>query len=218
MVTPRIEEQKLPINEIFKSIQGEGGLAGTPASFVRLSGCNLKCSFCDTKHEDVNFWMSPSEIANDIVTLDPKIELIVITGGEPTLHDLRPLCHALVEALASHITIAIETNGTHLESIGDLFEDEDLFGDDLIWITVSPKLNADPSTQVVINNFADEVKFVFTKEKLWESYSFDIFSDRQARLLYMQPCSGDIKPALDFVLANPEWTLSCQLHKLINIQ
>lgn len=98
---------KYKINEIFYSLQGEGAHSGMPAVFVRFSGCNLKCPFCDTDHLSGE-WLSESDIAA-FVNAYPS-EWIILTGGEPSLYADESLIHFL------HVTtgkkIAIETNGT----------------------------------------------------------------------------------------------------------
>ena len=70
------------INEIFYSLQGEGFHTGTPAVFVRFSGCNLKCSFCDTQHEE-GVWMSDEEILAEVGKYPAMT--VILTGGEPSL-------------------------------------------------------------------------------------------------------------------------------------
>jgi 7-carboxy-7-deazaguanine synthase len=106
------EQEGLPINELFYSLQGEGKLAGTPSIFVRTSGCNLRCWFCDSYHtswEPTHAWMSIDEIVDEVGTYE-QADHVVITGGEPMIHDE---LGALVERLSDegyHVTV--ETNGT----------------------------------------------------------------------------------------------------------
>lgn len=112
-----------PVVETFASVQGEGTLIGTPSWFIRLFGCDLKCSWCDSKftHTGSKFVQStPKMIAADTI-----LQHVVITGGEPLLHNLKPL---LKELRGKHITI--ETSGTR-------FSDYDVD----LW-SVSPKLGS----------------------------------------------------------------------------
>ena len=76
---------KYKVNEIFYSIQGEGRHAGRAAIFVRFSGCNLKCPFCDTDFKKYDE-MGAIDILNKIQLLSPDCKFVVFTGGEPTLH------------------------------------------------------------------------------------------------------------------------------------
>lgn len=95
--------QILEIHNIFDTFQGEALYSGYPATFIRLSGCNLQCNFCDTNFEDINH-MSIAEIIAKI-----KHKLVVITGGEPLRQNITPLCQKL---LAKNHLVQIETNGT----------------------------------------------------------------------------------------------------------
>jgi len=104
-------EGDLPINELFCSLQGEGRLAGVPSVFVRTSGCNLRCWFCDSYHtswEPTGDWYSVDDVLAAVAEYDA--DHVVLTGGEPLVHDASV---ALLEALADrgyHTTV--ETNGT----------------------------------------------------------------------------------------------------------
>ena len=126
------------INEIFVSLQGEGFHTGTAAVFVRFSGCNLACAFCDTNHHPFTL-MSDEEIANAVAK--HSADWVILTGGEPSLQ----ASEHLIELLHRNgKKVAIETNGTH-----ELPTNID-------WVTVSPKI-----WDKTIVNQADELKLVF---------------------------------------------------------
>lgn len=101
----------LEIREIFLSIQGEGPFAGTPAVFIRLAGCNLSCSYCDTDHESEAKRMLAVDIVDSVLafTQTNKVELVVITGGEPFLQAISELVSLLFQ---KSFKIQVETNGT----------------------------------------------------------------------------------------------------------
>jgi 7-carboxy-7-deazaguanine synthase len=124
----------LPINELFYSLQGEGTLAGVPSVFVRTSGCNLRCWFCDSYHtswEPTHAWMDLEEILAEIESHE-RADHVVLTGGEPLLHEESV---ALLEALDErgyHTTV--ETGGAiHREAPIDL-------------ASISPKLESSTPT------------------------------------------------------------------------
>ena len=115
----------MKVNEIFYSLQGEGYFTGTPAVFLRFSGCNLACPFCDTEHNDGEE-MTYEDIISKVTAFASRH--IVITGGEPSLQ----LDELLVDMLhETGFFIQVETNGTNL-----LPENVD-------WITCSPKQGGD---------------------------------------------------------------------------
>jgi len=105
------ETGDLPINELFQSLQGEGRLAGVPSVFVRTSGCNLRCWFCDSYHtswEPTHDWFTVDDVLAAVEEYDA--DHVVLTGGEPLIHDSSA---DLLERLADrgyHTTV--ETNGT----------------------------------------------------------------------------------------------------------
>ncbi len=181
----------LPVNEIFYSLQGEGFHTGTPAVFVRLSGCNLRCPFCDTDHS-AHTPMSVGEIVAEVTRHSART--VIITGGEPSLYDLSDLVDALH---TSGRRVHIETNGTRpLPAAID-------------WVTCSPK----PGGEVVIPE-CDELKIVFTGQDV------EAIADRiPARHHFLQPCSGtNTSEVIDYILTHPRWRLSLQTHKLLSIR
>ena len=93
------------ITELFSSIQGEGIDSGLPAQFIRLSGCNMKCSFCDTDHKPIY----TTDAEGLLGKLHRTPNLVIITGGEPLIYDLEPLVEGLK---SSGYRVGIETNGT----------------------------------------------------------------------------------------------------------
>ena len=102
----------LPINELFYSLQGEGELAGTPSVFVRTSGCNLRCWFCDSYHtswEPTGAWLSIDDIVDEVLSYE-QADHVVFTGGEPMIHEESV---ELLDELADYgYHTTVETNGT----------------------------------------------------------------------------------------------------------
>lgn len=177
------------INEIFYSLQGEGFHTGTPALFIRFSGCNLKCSFCDTKHEE-GTWMTDEEIVNKAAQC--PAEMVILTGGEPSLWIDEELINEL-HRIGKYV--CIETNGTHPVP------------DNIDWITCSPK-----GIPVVLPRI-NEVKVVFTgKEDVEQHLALP------AEVYFLQPCScQNTAEVVAYILQHPHWRLSLQTHKWIGI-
>lgn len=178
------------INEIFYSLQGEGFHTGTPVVFVRFSGCNLKCAFCDTRH-DSGTWMSDEDIITAVSNYPAKV--VVLTGGEPSLW----IDDAFITKLHQNgLYICIETNGTNL------------LPEAIDWVTCSPKQDAP-----ILLSSMNEVKVVYTGQDPAE------YTKLQAAYYYLQPCScNNTSEVVDYILSHPEWRLSLQTHKLIQIQ
>lgn len=182
------------VNEIFYSLQGEGYHTGQPAVFVRFSGCNLRCPFCDTDFRDFTE-MTAADIVATVMHLSPDPQvLIVLTGGEPALQIDEPLIDALHTTGKS---ICVETNGTRPLPAG------------IDWITCSPK----EGTRVILPR-ADELKVVFLNQDV--EYWADLIP---AAHRYLQPCScQNTADVIDYILRHPRWHLSLQTHKYLNIR
>lgn len=202
---------KYRINEIFYSLQGEGRNTGKAAVFIRFSGCNLTCPFCDTEHRLFNEY-SAEEIVKKIFSLIPAVDndiFIVLTGGEPALQVDQDLINVLRSfTVKRRIYIAIETNGTFPIKISGID-----------FITVSPK--ADFVKQSVIIKRANEVKVIFDGKhdpEKWLSI--------KAEEYYLQPCDmGDIEKnqeiiskLVPYVLKHPWWKISLQEQKILGIR
>lgn len=147
-----MNNKNYPVVEMFKSIQGEGMHLGLPAIFIRLAGCNLNCPWCDTDFSKPREgYLTAEDILTKAKNLSREIPLIVITGGEPLLHDVDDL----IIALRTHYsdkdtTICFETNGTMKTPDKLKFKN--------IWITCSPK----PQNNWKISHLCiyDELKYV----------------------------------------------------------
>jgi organic radical activating enzyme len=191
--------------EAFYTLQGEGAHTGRAAYFIRLGGCDVGCIWCDVK-ESWDASKHPQLSVNDIVieALRYPGRLIVITGGEPLMHNLEPLTSALH---AAGFTINIETSGAHPLS------------GKLDWICLSPKKFKAPLPEVI--PIAHELKvIIFNKtdfewaEKFAEAVSINC-------KLYLQPewdKSEQMTPLIiDYIRNNPKWGLSLQTHKFIGV-
>lgn len=205
------------VHEIFYTLQGEGAHSGIPAVFVRFSGCNLKCPWCDTDFADYTE-MSAAEIVASALDLydvpNQRRKMCVLTGGEPSLQVDRPLLDALHEA---GFYICIETNGTHP------------LPDGIDWITCSPKAVGRHLALRRVN----EVKVVYTGEydpEVWRS-------QLEAEHWLLQPLrytgewllehavdeweddrNDNLDDTVRYILSHPFWRLSVQLHKIVGLR
>ena len=193
----------MKIKEIFYSLQGEGAFTGRPAIFVRFSGCNLACPFCDTDFKGGDDYTEDELL--EALSLFP-CKFIVFTGGEPTLQ-LRDTLIARLHKEAYYL--AMETNGTRAYPKG------------IDWITVSPKDDFCPGAMIYQKNpMASEVKVVYDGENNPEKYA------SLGALKYVQPCdTGNpakneeiIAKAVAWLKKHPRWRLSLQTQKIINVR
>ena len=192
------------VNEIFYSIQGEGYHTGTAAVFVRFSGCNLNCSFCDTAHQSGTDY-TEEEIVEEVSKYPAR--LVVVTGGEPTLQLTVSLVSKLHEVGK---TVAIETNGTREVPAN------------VDWITLSPKGAFVGEKGSLAVRKANEVKMVFDNLLFKAEEVLHVEADHY----FVQPCdTGDpvrnkmiINECVEFIKNNPQWRLSLQTQKILNVR
>lgn len=218
------------VNEVFQTIQGEGSYTGTPAIFVRLQGCPVGCSWCDTKHTwqidpelqvslpevmakraDSDYWsdVTPAALLQVFAERGFQAKHVVITGGEPCMYDLVPLC----EALHQHgYTSQIETSGTFAVSVPASS-----------WVTVSPKINMAGGYQVLSAAMqrANEIKHPVAMQKhVDELLQLLEHTGTTDKLIYLQPISQQ-KRATELAIATcieHNWRLSVQVHKYLGIE
>jgi 7-carboxy-7-deazaguanine synthase len=195
----------LPIMEAFYTLQGEGFHQGKAAYFIRLAGCDVGCFWCDVKESwDENLY--PLQSIEEIVLKAKKnpARLAVITGGEPTLYNLEQLTSSLQK---EGFSTNIETSGSSpLTGTWD-------------WICLSPKKFKPPLPEIFLK--ANELKIiVFNRSDFaWaEKYAAEVSSECK---LYLQPewsKSEIVTPwIVDYIKENPQWQLSLQIHKYINV-
>lgn len=198
-------KQTFPIVETFHSVQGEGAWTGTSAFFIRLALCDVGCWFCDTK-ESWSAKRHPQQSIDQLVerAIAANSAIVVITGGEPLMHDLTELTKALHRA---GLRLHLETSGAHP------------FSGEFDWVTLSPKRSKPPHDSVY--SHADELKIVIAgvSDFEWAEQQSEKVSDRVIR--YLQP-EWSHKESLDlifeYVKQHPDWRISLQTHKLLGVQ
>jgi 7-carboxy-7-deazaguanine synthase len=198
-------DTSLPVMEAFYTIQGEGFHQGRAAYFIRLGGCDVGCFWCDVK-ESWDADAHPKFEISQIVETAAKYpgRLAVITGGEPLMHDLDELTNALHQ---NGFETNIETSGSSpLSGHWD-------------WICLSPKKFKEPLPEVIA--VANELKVIIYNRsdfKWAEQFEKQVPSSCK---LYLQPewsKAAEVTPFIvDFIKDHPQWELSLQIHKYINV-
>ena len=204
-MTETINKIVLPIMEIFYSIQGEGFHSGTPAVFIRLSGCDVGCVWCDVKE---SWEVKPKQLQTieEIVYQVKKhpTSFIVITGGEPAMYNLEPLTQELKKEGKK---IAIETSGVY--PIRGTFD----------WICFSPKKFKSPHGESY--QTANELKVIIFNKSDFEWAENHRKNVSESTHLFLQPewnKKDRLLPAIiDYIKENPHWKLSLQTHNYVNI-
>lgn len=196
---------KYPVMETFTSVQGEGAFSGVPSFFIRLAGCNVGCVWCDVK-ESWDEKVHPLKTVREILDLASasKTKVVIITGGEPTMHDLNPLT---TELSALGFRVHLETSGT--EVLTGSFD----------WITFSPKKFKEPleeyfskshELKVVVNHESDLAWAETHAQRMSERTSFFLQPEWERRERMM--------PLIfDYAIKNPHWRVGLQIHKYLNV-
>jgi 7-carboxy-7-deazaguanine synthase len=211
--TDQIISQTLPVMEQFYTLQGEGFHQGRAAYFIRLGGCDVGCVWCDVKDSweaDAHPKKSVEEIVSSVLQnsahmhLPGKGGLVVITGGEPLMHDLTALTAVLKE---KGFETNIETSGAH--PISGTWD----------WICLSPKKFKAPLPEVV--PFANELKVVVFNQSdfIWAEKHATMVSPQCK--LFLQPEWNNapivMPQIIEYIKQHPQWKLSLQIHKYINV-
>ena len=195
----------LPVMEHFYTLQGEGFHQGKAAYFIRLGGCDVGCVWCDVKDswDGGKHPLRSTEFLLSEIKKNP-VEIVVITGGEPLMHDLTELTNELHEAGFK----------THMETSGS----SPLSGS-WDWITLSPKKFKEPLPEILPH--ANELKIVLYNKSdfAWgEKWAAQVSPQCK---LYLQPewsKASVVTPLIiDYIKAHPQWQLSLQIHKYINV-
>ena len=196
---------QLPVMEAFYTIQGEGRFTGHPAYFIRLGGCEVGCVWCDVKESwEAAKWpvLSIEKIVEEALAYPGR--LAVITGGEPLMYNLNPLTQLLKE---KGFATNIETSGAHP------------FSGNFDWVCFSPKKFKKPHPSIY--QIADELKVVI--------YNKSDFAFAEAHAQLVNPvCELRLQPEwskaqkmtpeiIDYVKSRPNWKISLQTHKFMDI-
>ena len=195
----------LPLMDTFTTIQGEGFHSGRSAHFLRIGGCDIGCHWCDIK-ESWNSDLYPLvKIENILETVNSSVDIIVISGGEPLIWNMSPLTSSLKKL---NKKIHLETSGAY--EISGNWD----------WICLSPKKNKLPISGIYKK--ANELKvIIYNKHDL-------LFAEENAKKvendcnLFLQPEWSKkeiVMPLINkFILKNPNWRLSLQIHKYLGIK
>jgi organic radical activating enzyme len=200
-----LETITYPVVETFHSVQGEGAWTGVNAFFIRLGGCDVHCSWCDTK-ESWNAKRHPQILVQDLAkkakVINPAI--VVVTGGEPLMHNLEPLTQQLHQL---GLRVHLETSGAHP------------FSGQFDWVTFSPKQFKPPHPSIYPH--ANELKIVVATEADLQ------WAEQQATLVnpdtlkYLQPewnTSSSQELIFNYILQHPQWRIGLQIHKLLAVR
>jgi organic radical activating enzyme len=199
------EADRLPLVEEFFSLQGEGYQTGRAAYFIRLGGCDIGCSWCDSRFS-WNPALHPLVETKTIIenVIRSEADSVVVTGGEPLMWNLDFLCNGLKN---KNISTFVETSGAYpLSGKWD-------------WVCLSPKKNMPPLTEMC--DFADELKVIIQDKSDFEwAEKYHGMVSKECRL-FLQPEWSKfdliIPEIVQYIKKNPVWRISLQVHKYMHI-
>ncbi len=195
----------LPLVEQFYSLQGEGFHTGKAAYFIRIGGCDIGCRWCDSKvswNPGIHKLVTVEDIVKEVIATPAKS--VVVTGGEPSLYNMEPLCNELKK---HNIETFVETAGVN--NITGIWD----------WICLSPKTNNHPHSEMYKR--ANELKMI-----IYNSEDFNWAMECAEKvsadcLLFLQPewsrFNQNIEAIVEFAKNNPHWMVSLQSHKFMKI-
>lgn len=216
------DSEKLWVEEVFRTLQGEGPYSGVPATFVRLSGCNLRCYWCDTQFEAFRWSLTPQGIVQKVRDLEaPVPDLVVLTGGEPFRQSIGPLIETLLE---EGFKVQVETNGTLYQAIPT---------GPGVTVVCSPKT---PVLDVRMIEIITHYKYVLAQGEVDRDDGLPTMSTQRAgksarlfrappdKPVYVMPRDDydeqrnkdNLKACIE-VATQHGYTLNLQLHKLLNL-
>ena len=194
-----------PIVEIFHSVQGEGAWMGVNAFFIRLAGCDVHCPWCDQKES----WTTKPYAQQSVRRLGSLAKqanpaIVIITGGEPLMHDLQPLTQELREL---GLRIHLETSGAYP------------FSGQFDWVTFSPKPFKIPHDSIYFH--ANELKVIVANAEDLHWAEEQGNKVHPTTLKYLQPewnSPHSQSLIMDYVLQHPDWRISLQSHKFLGVR
>lgn len=205
-INPEKVPGMMPIIEEFYTIQGEGHNAGKPAYFIRTGGCDLACLWCDSKDAWFHEFHNYVKIIDIIERIQKtSVRTVVVTGGEPLIHNFDEFCESLKSA---GIDLMLETSGAYkLSGKWD-------------WICLSPKKQKPPEKEFY--NIADELKVIIYNESDLEWAESCAEKVNENCVLYLQPewsrfNSITAKMVVNYIKKNTKWNISVQIHKFLKI-
>lgn len=195
----------LPVVEAFHSVQGEGFWTGTSAFFIRLAGCDVGCPWCDTK-QSWSARLYPKQSIDELVTQAQVAQpyMVVITGGEPLIHDLEALTETLHQA---GLRVHLETSGSH--PVSGKFD----------WVSFSPKRFKLPHKNIYSQVSELKVIVAENKDLSWAEEQAKLVAPSVIKLLQPEWHSPNSQQLIfNYILTHPDWQMSLQTHKFLGVR